>query len=288
MKERDTYNEPMGENNLPNSLRVTPFSTAEDFFSKQEELIRAEINIKKRLSSSTSIDYSLPEGYFDQLEESIIIKKSESELKEQVAQLMYEVPQDYFTTLQDSIQAKISEIKLKESVMQSGFTVPTDFFVDQEDMLYARKSEDFLKAAIAEDGYSVPEHYFDVLTSKITQTASALAPDNEGAKVITITRKRRWINYVAAAAGIFLIGFGSYFALKQSPLSDTTSDLHVVNKVNLNDVSNEEILEYLAQVSEGEELIHLTKFVDQETITQNHIDKTIDDEDIEEYLNYML
>ncbi|MFD2553429.1 hypothetical protein [Sphingobacterium tabacisoli] len=288
MNQRDTYNEPMEENNLPDALRVTPFSTNEDFFAKQEELIRAEIKIGIQRSSLESSGYTVPEGYFGQLKESIFLKESEQKLKEQVATLSYQVPENYFESLEDSIRIKISEINLKESVVQSGFTVPTDYFATLENRITAQRSEEFLRSKVTTDGYLTPADYFQSLTGKITSKISADGED-EGVKIIAINRERSLSSYISAAAVLFLIGFGSYFALKQTPSSDATPNLQTsTSKINVSDVSDEEILEYLAQVSEGEELIHLTKFVEQEKTSQDHIDNSIDDEDIKEYLNYML
>ncbi len=288
MNQRDTYNEPMEENNLPDSLRVTPFSTNEDFFAKQEELIRAQIKIGMQSSSLESSGYTVPEGYFGQLEESIFLKESERKLKEQAADLSYQVPENYFENLADSIRVKISEINLKESVVQSGFAVPADYFATLENRITVQGSEEFLKSKVTTDGYSTPADYFQSLAGKITSKTSANGED-EGVKTIAINRERSWYSYISAAAVLFLIGFGSYFALKQTPSSDATPNLQTsTSKINVKDVSDEEILEYLAQVSEGEELIHLTKFVEQEKTNQGPIDNSIDDEDIKEYLNYML
>lgn len=288
MNQRDTYNERMEENNLPDSLRVTPFSTNEDFFAKQEERIRAEIRIGIHIPKLESNGYTVPEGYFEQLKESIFLKESERRLKEQASDLSYQVPQNYFESLADSIRIKTSEINLKKSVVQSGFTVPSDYFSTLENRIILQRSEEFLRKNIPTDGYSTPTGYFQSLSGTIISKTSAHGK-NEGLKTIAIDRERSWFSYISAAAVLFLIGFGSYFALKQTPSSDASPNLLTnTSNINLNDVGDEEILGYLAQISEGEELIHLTNFIEKEKTGQDHLDNSIDDEDIKEYLNYML
>lgn len=311
MKERDTYNEAMEGNGLPDSLRVTPFSIPDDFFSKQQERIRAKMNY-----------YSAPEGDFEQLEEPAWIRQAGNTFREHAAELTYHVPEGYFEMLQDSIQAKISESKLRESITQDGFITPADYFNNQEAIFQVRKIEDNLKSKIPGDGYSTPENYFGTLTDSIqseiltgrwkqtTKSEGFLVPDNyfqdlflavtdattvRGSdktepKVITISKHKSWLSYASAAAVALVIGFGSYFALRDTSLSSGTAAVALTgtSKIDLHDVSDEEILEYLAQVSDGEELIHLTKYMEPEKTSQTHIDNTIKDEDIKEYLNYML
>ncbi|ERJ60786.1 hypothetical protein [Sphingobacterium paucimobilis] len=290
MRERDIYNEPMEDNNLPDSLRVTPFSTPNDFFIKQKESILTEISVFQSRTLPASDGYSLPKDYFEQLEESILIKKSEIRIKEQ-ATFSADVPQGYFENLEHSILAQISEIKLKETIIDDGFAIPTDYFSSLEKDIATKRSEEALKSKVPSDGYSIPTDYFNALSDKINSTSSLYRNDNgTKAKTIAINKGRNWINYISAAALLFLIGFGSYFTLKQASLSNSIPRLQTNStQINLGEVSDEEILEYLAQVSEGEELMHLTKFIEQEdTANQNHIDNTIADEDIKEYLNYML
>ncbi|MBL1407954.1 hypothetical protein [Sphingobacterium faecale] len=280
----------MEENHLPNSLRVTPFSTPNDFFTKQKEFILTEVKVRTFQSRAlpASDGYSLQKDYFEQLEESILIKKSEIRIKEQVTSSA-DVPQGYFENLEYSIRAQISEIKLKEKVIDSGFSIPIDYFSSLEKDVATKRSEEVLKSKIHSDGYSIPLDYFKSLSDTIKSKTSAYRKDDE-VKTIAINRDRNWINFISAAAIAFLIGFGSYFTLKQAPSSNSKAELQTnTTKINLGEVSDEEILEYLAQISEGEELIHLTKFIEQEdTASQNHIDNTIADEDIKEYLNYML
>ncbi|WP_164108796.1 MULTISPECIES: hypothetical protein [Sphingobacterium] len=260
MKEKDTHNEPIGRNKLPDSLRVTPFSTPENFFGVQQQSIVAQLTIEKCKLNADSTTYPVPDHYFDQLEEQILSKVSESKLKNQTATLDYQVPDGYFETLEHSIQSRLAENKLQDAVSDTGFNVPQD--------------------------------YFESLTDTIKKATKQLDNENpENTTIISFSERKKWFSYASTAAVVFLIGIGSYFAVQKDATAPaiTEPDLQANSaKVNLHDVSNEEILDYLAQVSEGEDLIHLTKFVENETSSQNKIDKRIDDEDIKEYLNYML
>lgn len=293
MNEKDTHNEPRRENIFSDSLRATPFSIPKNFFEAQEEMIQARLTLEKQGQSPESASYSVPKGYFDQLEEQILTGISESKLKEQAAILDYKVSEEYFETLETSIQTRIAELKLKESVSEEGFYVPQAYFVQQEEALHAIVSEENLKSKVAEDGFSTPSGYFDGLASNIQSAISVdqrkKSNQTEETIIVPISKKSNWLSYASAAAVVFIIGVGSYFALHQGPKSTTISVAQSSSlKVNLSDVSNDEIVDYLAQVSEGDELIHLTRMLEQETSSPNQIDKAIGDEDIKEYLNYML
>lgn len=292
MKRKNPHSEPIKGNILSDSLRVTPFSTPENFFITQQGSIEAQLAIEKYNLRADSTAYTVPDFYFNQLEEQVLLKISESKLKDQVAMIDYQVPEGYFETLEHSIQSRIIEDKLKDSVSETGFNTPTDYFSDQKDNLQLKIAEHTLKSKVAEEGFAIPQDYFASLTDTIKKAARHVDKDKpQEATIIPFSERKNWLNYVSAAAVVFIIGIGSYFAVQKESTSPTAteSSLQAMNTpVNLRDVSNEEILDYLAQVSEGEDLIQLTKFIDEETSSQNKIDKRIDDEDIKEYLNYML
>lgn len=318
MKEKDTYkDENIREDNLPKTLRVTPFSIPENFFGDQQVSILSQINIQV----SDAIEHVVPEWYFESLEDRILSKISSENLKNQVSEPGFIAPDTYFETLENSIFAKISEGKLQDKVAEAGYTIPTDFFSNQENEITIRIAESNLKVNAKDTGYSVPEqyfenayediivetitmqwkkniigdgfnvpdHYFDALTADINRATIAYEDNKHTPRVIPLPKSKDWLNYISAAAVLLIISIGSYFALQEKNVNQAVNIAKTnTTKVDLHDVSDDEILNYLAQVSEDEELIHLTKFVDKEEIDHKHIDKTIDDEDIKEYLNYML
>lgn len=283
MNKKDTHNEQTREFLISDSLRVSPFSIPENFFSIQEKSIHAQVRIENLVRSTETTNYTVPEHYFDQLEEQILLKIAESKLKDKIPTLDYEVSDGYFDGLTQSIQAKLVEQKLKESVSETGFDIPSDYFTDQKNALIAKISEGSLKSKVAEDGFIVPTHYFENLANSIQ--SAVLAP--EQTIIVPIAKKSNWFSYAAAAAVVFIIGIGSYFALQQQTEPTSFADVRSV-KDNLRAVSDDEIVDYLAQISEGDELIHLTKMVEEETSTKDQIDKNLDEEEIKEYLNYML
>lgn len=292
MKRKNTHSEPIKGNILSDSLRVTPFSTPENFFISQQRSIETQLAIEKYNLRADSTAYTVPDFYFNQLEEQVLLKISESKLKDQVDMLDYQVPKGYFETLEHSIQSRIIEDKLKDTVSETGFNVPTGYFSDQKDNLQIKIAEYNLKSKVAEEGFVVPENYFASLTDTIKKAAKQVNDDkSEEATIISFSERKKWFSYVSTAAVVFIIGIGSYFAVQKEstePTSPETSLQASNTNVNLRDVSNEEIVNYLAQVYEGEDLIQLTKFINEETSSQRKIDKRIDDEDIKDYLNYML
>lgn len=292
MNKKDTHNEPARENTFSDSMRVNPFSIPDNFFNVQEKSIIAQLSIEKVEQPTASASYTVPKGYFDVQEKQILTKIFESKLKDQTPTIAYEVPDGYFDSLVESIQSRIFEQDLKAAIPKDGFNIPSAYFEDQSYTIQAKITADKLKSKVAKEGFVVPENYFDTLSAAVLNSIGTNDGDNEEATIVQMSNRRTWFSYASAAAVVFIIGIGSYFALQQQ--TDTSSnvalsaDMGSNPKVDLGDISNDEIVDYLAQVSEGEELFHLTRMLEQETSSQDQINRTIDDEDIKEYLNYML
>lgn len=323
MKEKDIHTDELGDvNNLPNSLRINPFSTPADFFDKQQKEINNQIRLEKNASPSFNTIDSIPKNYFATLEDNILAKITEIKLKDRIETDGFGLPEHYFEGLESSIQHKIIEEDLKDKITDSGFGVPNDYFSTLENSISLKISEENLRSIISSDGFNTPTLYFDTLEDHIKGNIKVDTFYNQQvgnefevpkdyfenleakilAKVLSTTnneenstpiislpkRKINWSSYGAAAA-ILLIGIGTYFSLNMNTGDESiqkTSSTQTT--VNLQDISDNELVSYLAQVSEDDELINLTEIVEYRNGEPLSIEPEMKDSDIEEYLNYLL
>ncbi|MCA5005975.1 hypothetical protein [Sphingobacterium bovistauri] len=318
MKENNTYNEELGGNNLPDSLRVNPFLTPKNFFEEQGQQILSQtfIQIDNVSDSKYATALNIPEGYFETLSDSIFTKISEQNIRDKVSEEGFTIPNDYFTQSHLDIEANISEQNLRSSVSTINFQVPSDYFETFENQLFTKLSERKLIDNVGkENGFAIPENYFEESNNSIEANVLAykwkseisnedfyvpvgyfneltdgiLAKTSDLTKqegtIITLPKRINWKKYSAAAAIVLTVGIGSYFGFKYNNL---TSNTLVATDVNLQNVSDEEIISYLAQVSDGADLIHLAEYASDTTEETTQLDSEIDSEEIEEYLNYML
>lgn len=321
MKEKNTYNEALGGNNLPDSLRVNPFTVPENFFDDQARSILSQIDIEKAAKAHDKEPFTVPEGYFETLEDRIFTKIKEADLKDKVPTDGFAVPAAYFDNLTQDIEARIAEEKLKTVVPSLAYKVPENYFDEAENDIYAKIYELKLRDSIGTtDGFAVPENYFEESAAAIEANihaekwmktlgketpytvpvgyfeksadailAKTIGADKQDTPVRTLPSRRiiAWKKYVAAAAALFLVGVGSYIGLS-SLNKDKEVSTYAHTDLNLDNVSDEEILNYLAQVSDGADLIQLTQLVSDSNQESIQLDADIEAEDIEEYLNYML
>jgi hypothetical protein len=322
MADKNTYNEDLVGSNLPDSLRVTPFVVPDNFFKHQQEAIYNQLCVDLIFSIASEEEPTVPAGYFEGLESNIFARIAEADLKDQIQDSGFEAPVDYFSEFENSIQARIAEQQLKASVQHDGFEVPSNYFEELTPSIEARLAEVKLKDQVTTDGFATPMHYFDELEmdiqskllteqlrSKLSTTGFETPSDyfqqmntrilekisDESTTdqsptetpIVQLPRRTSWVKYAAAAVLLFA-GAGSYLALQDSTDVVATNEFANVADQNLQHVSDEEILNYLAQVSEDNDLIQLTQFADDPSNGSINLDSQIENEDIEEYLNYLL
>lgn len=319
MKEKDTYNEDLGNLNLPDSLRVTPFAVPDNFFDLQHQEIANQVKIDTIFNTAEANQYNVPQNYFENLEQSILAKISEAKLKDQIADSGFEVPNGYFQSLSDQISTKIVEEDFKGKITSTGFSTDENYFERLENQIFAKIAESNLKEQVTEDGFEVPAAYFeeleentfasiqvDSLKETITEPGFTVPADYESkltasiqariaeeftikpteTPVVHLPKRKSWVAYGSAAAVALFVGIGSYFAINSADTTQaTTFDNQVVN---LDGISDEDIVDYLAQVSDGQDLLHLSSIIEEKSGEEIHIQSDLDEEDIEEYLNYML
>ncbi|WP_140936561.1 hypothetical protein [Sphingobacterium lumbrici] len=325
MKEINTYHDELGGNKFPESLRVNPFSIPPDYFSVQESVILSLVKLEKLEIQKNNL--VTPEGYFKKLQDNILAKVAEQKLKNQVGSTGFEVPQHYFEESAHQIQATIFKETLRKQVTTAGFTTPVDYIEAAKESILNRIAEEQLKTIVNHDGYEVPAAYFETLEQDILSTVAVeklkaevtetgydvpagyfdllsektfMIPGNTNSnertmKVLdghleqlppakqdeTITRLpswKRWTSYAAAVAAI--IGIASYLSFNQQ------NNAIYSDNISLSEIPGEEIISYLAQVSDGNDLIIFSEYL--EIPEKMEIGSQIEDNDIEEYLNYML
>ncbi|TJZ50844.1 hypothetical protein FAZ15_21065 [Sphingobacterium olei] len=321
MKEINTYHDELGGNKLPEALRVNPFAVPPDYFRAQESTILSLVKLEKlAVQNENGV---IPDGYFEKLQDNILAKVVEQKLKDQVSATGFKVPEHYFEESAYQIQSKLFEETLRSQVITTGFTIPVDYADVAEDTILNRIVEEQLKATVNRDGYEVPADYFETLAqdiisniaveklkAKVTETGygvpveyfdrlsektlmmSAHAnsqenvvkvltlPTEKGTTVTPLLSRKRWASYTAAAAVTAIISIGSYFSFNQQ---DNTASSE---GISLSGIPDEAIASYLAQVSDANDLVFFSEYLD---IPENvEIGNQVKDNDIEEYLNYML
>ncbi|HMR19709.1 MAG TPA: hypothetical protein PKA53_10460, partial [Sphingobacterium sp.] len=140
------------------------------------------------------------------------------------------------------------------------------------------------------ESFTIPPNYFETLSShimdKVAQQATTPESDLTDTPVVRMPAKRKWHEYAAAAAVVFIISFGAYWTLGTN--RQTSSEANNT-QIALHEISNEEIFGYLTQETEGVELIELASLLSEENIDRPFdINERVEDQEIEEYLNYML
>lgn len=319
MKENNTYNNELGGKNLPDSLRVNPFLIPTNFFEEQESRIISQIRMEKLIGEVNETDEqnaTLPSRYFENLTDSIFAKIAEQNLKDKILEDGFAVPNQYFDQLAQNTETNILEEKLKSNVPMLEFRVPENYFSTAEEQIFAKLAESKLRSQIGEEaGFTVPDQYFEqmqtgieahILTEKWGAeigkeqftvpegyfdelSANILAKTTNKTKqettIINLPKRMNWKKYSAAAAIVLLAGVGSYFGFQNN---NPSSNQLAKTEINLENVSDEEIISYLAQISEGEDLIQLAEFASDNNEENALLDPDIESKEIEEYLNYML
>lgn len=320
MAEKKTYTDDLGANQLPECLRMNPFTIPIGFFKQQEEEISRHIKLENRLKASETNKEAVPENYFNELQNSILARISEVNLKEKVDSEGFEIPDNYFSTMEANIQNRLFEDDLKSKIKDSGFDTPADYFSTLQHSISTQIVEVELKLHVANDGFNVPSAYFETLedniknnvfVDKISNTlsdGSLVVPSGyfenlenritakihsdipvkeDNTPIITLPKRTNWLQFSAAAA-VLLIGIGSYFVINNNTKTPTPSIAHTTTQ-NLQGISDEELVSYLAQVAEDDvQLVNLSKIMEDKNDEPLDINSKVEDDEIEEYLNYML
>ncbi len=288
MEEKNTHINDLGGIIPPHSLGVNPFEVPSNFFEKQKEEILNQIQLEKSNVFDSFSSNSVPDNYFQSLENNILNRINEIKLKEQVNSEGdgFAVPVDYFSDLSHRIQDRVNEENLESIATTDGFAVPDVYFTSLESAIQSKIAEQNIRDYADQDGFVAPTSYFEDLENKILLRVKQIdEPAKVDTPVVSLSKWRtNWSKYSAAAV-ILLIGIGTYLSFSDNP----SEQVEIATTVDLQKISDAELVNYLAQESNSQELIQLTQLIDakpSELIEQ--LESDINDEDIEEYLNYML
>src|SRR5690606_13579337 len=278
MKENNTYHEGMDGLNVPESCRLNPFVVPENYFDGLSSSIHAQVGLEKNVGVERH-GFTVPEDYFDLLNTRITAQiRLESQLSKAEP---WEVPAGYFAALTSNIQ---QQTRL-ERILPSGQELPSppvDYFDHLPDRIQARIFEEKLKSNIPAAGFAVPDQYFDGLTSSIISKTS---PEHEKPKEPVVIRSLRidqWIRYAAAACVATVLGTASYNAvLNQEEQNEDNIEAHLAS------IPEQEIINYLASSNDSDDILYITEYVYQPEESEG-VGSHIKEDDIEDYLNYML
>jgi len=311
MKEYNTYYENLGDNQLPNSLRVNPFIVPENYFEKLAErsLFLTKIdqisdsgrigfntpkgffeNQESQLLSQIKIDhyknvdhFSVPEGYFDQMNEQIL---SQVNIEGRMVANEDEVPAGYFDSLTSRILNRIEEEELTLEIAEPGFTVPEGYFKTAEDNIMTSVYAEDLKSKVEKDGFEVPSGYFEQMSNaildKVQDKKVIQLPSRDESKSSDSKKKGKiyvWLTSAAAACIAAVISVSVYNTDANNPMS--------MEKISLNDIPEQEIINYLSSYSDASDLEYYAEYIYQPEESKG-IGNGIDEEVLEDYLNYTL
>ena len=270
MKENKTYHEGTGGLNLPESCCVNPFTVPSSYFETLTDNISFHIQMDK-WKGETNGGFTTPEGYFEVSQNLLLTQSKLNALK---GNSNFEVPKDYFSHLEGQI---MSQVKLVSLPKEEVFDIPKGYFEHLQERVESRIFEERLKDLSPTTGFQIPEGYFDNLTQEI----SAKTTSATGSRPVRQLSIQRWIQYAAAACVAFVLGLGSYNAIVEQP--DT---IHVAT-ASLTSIPEDEIINYLAFSSDSEDIIYYMEYLYQPGDSEG-IGVQVEEEDIEDYLNYML
>lgn len=286
MKENNTYHEHMEGPKFPKSLCVNSFSVPENYFKESARHIMAQVYIEAQ-ASGTEESFVVPQGYFDQLQNSILAQTRIDTLSSENTE--FAVPDHYFGQLSETIKNKIAEENLKAVAKDPGFAAPEGYFEQAVIQLQRTLALDPVVGSTS-GGFTVKEDYFDQLTANITERISTdSVVDHASVAKETPVRRigvNRWIKYASAACVAVILSLGVYFGLNSDTIP-TTTDLYAFDEVTFGNISDDELMDYLAMNGDSYDLFYFAEYMDGWEL-EDGISIDVEDEDLEDYINYML
>lgn len=276
MKENNTYHDGMEGLNLPESLRVTPFVTPQKYFEELSANLIGQLGLEGKIPPE-EVPFSVPSDYFSQLTDRITTQTSITTITDKTAS--WETPTGYFENLVQHIQTRIRVEEIADRA--DDFTVPMGYFEQLNDSIQAKRSHENLRKAVATDGFAVPDGYFAKLSAELlAKTATREKAPVAGRTVVRRLNVQRWMQWTAAACVTTVLGLTSYNAVVDHNTVDATAS-------HLAAVPDEEIINYLASSNTSDDMVYIMEYM-YEPITEESVCSEVEDNDIEDYLNYML
>lgn len=195
------------------------FSVPENYFNTLPETVMAHVFLRSVPSVNP---FTVPSGYFEAFPSIVLEKITQADAVLAIPKAgTYTVPENYFNNLADNILNRIKNQPEPSEVQRELESIST-----------------LLSGIPKTNVYSVPDNYFETLSTPVNKQA---AP----AKVISISRSRKWINYAAAACiAVLMLGGGYIYLGKTRPAS--VAAVPAINvEAQISVLSDEEITNYL-------------------------------------------
>ncbi len=275
MKEKNTYHNVLTDKNSANSLRLNPFTVPPSYFEEFSSRINSQINLEK--SGSKNGVFSVPLDYFDTLSSSILAQTKLDLL--QKADSSTGTPEGYFDNLTTRVMAT-ARIDSVSQNKESDFSIPEGYFQGLTERIKGSVFEHTLEQKVKTDGFGVPSHYFEDLTAKITQSISSVEKSSKSTPAVIPFNIQGWIKYAAAACVIAILGITSYDTITEHDNVDVTSS-------HLSSISEKEIINYLSSSTDSDDMLYIMEYLYHPTSSEG-VGSKVEDDDIEDYLNYTL
>ena len=272
MEGHNTYHEDMEELNLPQSLGANPFTVPENYFEELTQNIKGQVKITGRNLQENP--FSVPNDYFQNANETLIATARIKNKIEQQQNGGMQLPTDYFNDLSARIKAQVS---IDTKAQKETFSVPTGYFNQLTTDIQGSIAQEKLREQVSTTGFTTPSDYFEQLTKKLQDQTTTTAQQDKPVRMLSI---QRWIRYAAAACVATVLGLASYHAI--APQAE-----EVKQTEQLAGVSDAEILNYLAYTMDSNDLIYVMESLYQPK-GEEEVGLSVDKEDIEDYLKYML
>ncbi|NGM64808.1 hypothetical protein [Sphingobacterium sp. SGR-19] len=260
MKEDNTYYDGMDGLNLPGSLRVNPFVVPENYFGQ----LSSSVLSQARLMGFANVErtgFSVPEVYFSQLADNIQLHIKMEQYKEAVHG-EWKVPEGYFEDLSDKI---LSQTRIESVVKQEEFDVPMGYFESLSERIQTNIFEDKLKQQISADGFTVPKERQKTIVRRLNFN--------------------KWIQYLAAACVVLVIGIASYNSINNGSVNNGAQASF--SESHLSSIPDDEIINYLSALNDSHDILYIMECINHSHDAEG-ICTHVKENDIEDYLNYAL
>lgn len=210
--------------------------------------------------------YTVPKGYFESFSE-IVLEKIKFRTRSAVPEIeknLYAVPDGYFNNLSENILKRINNLNANEVKSELEELSP------------------FLSSIPKTNVFSIPKDYFDEAGFSDVKINNTKSP----ARVISIGKARKWINYAVAASIAVIALTGGYFYFSKNPrASDNMASLSKMDiQKEMSILSDDEITNYLKNNNNIAVYTNYSGDDQQQGIDIQSLIQEIPDEEIQQYL----
>jgi hypothetical protein len=257
--------------------------------------------------------FTVPDGYFETISNTVLICLKEEIAPVNIAGTIHgnDIPTEYFTTLSDNIIAKIKaqkelsaadELKgISSAVAGIGktnpFELPDQYFEQLPLSILSQTDREELPAVLRDiqsaQPFEVPKGYFEYLAAAILNKAQ----QEKDTKVVRMQKRTIFIRYAAAAVITGALALGVFkYANKPVEIINSTATAHLEPSIEkgknmddkkfdetLNNLSEEDIAQYLEKNGSDADIAILTSSVDENDLPRQE-DYLLDNTTLDNFL----